>query len=125
MQRCKVITAKTASSSASSSQANPEPRGTRPRFNLPPIPKGDPSLGEKIAGLSKEDRKQVKADDKDRVARRMAKKKARMAMGPPGDPKKRDRERKSVSKKKGFEKPTAKKPRERSDKSIMKRNMKK
>jgi len=59
----------------------------------------------------------------------MAKKKARMAMGPPGDAKKRERERdrKTVGKKKrgGFEKPTAKKPRERSDKSVMKRNMKK
>src|SRR5258707_15877922 len=45
-----------------------------------PIPKGDPSLGEKLVGLSKEQRKQRKSTDPDRVARRLAKKKSRMAM---------------------------------------------
>ena len=44
------------------------------------IPKGDPSLGEKLAGLSKDERKQRKSMDADRVARRLAKKKARMAL---------------------------------------------
>lgn len=46
------------------------------------IPKGDPSLGEKLAGLSKDERKQRKTTDADRIARRLAKKKARMALGP-------------------------------------------
>jgi nucleolar protein 12 len=45
------------------------------------VPKGDPSLGDKLAGLSKEERKQRKSADLDRVARRLAKKK-RMAMSP-------------------------------------------
>jgi len=46
------------------------------------VPKGDPSLGEKLAGLSKEQRKQLKSSDADRLARRLAKKKARMNMKP-------------------------------------------
>ena len=37
-------------------------------------------LGEKLAGLSKDERKQRKSTDVDRVARRLAKKKARMAL---------------------------------------------
>ncbi|PFH51203.1 hypothetical protein AMATHDRAFT_75067 [Amanita thiersii Skay4041] len=49
-------------------------------------PKGDPRLGDKIRNLSKEERKQAKAGDADRVARRLAKKKARMAMGVGGTP---------------------------------------
>lgn len=42
-----------------------------------PPPKGNPALGEKLAGLSKEERKLAKAADADRQARRLAKKKAR------------------------------------------------
>ncbi|KAI0696017.1 hypothetical protein BC835DRAFT_917013 [Cytidiella melzeri] len=41
------------------------------------VPKGDPTLGSKLASLSKEERKQVKSSDADRVARRLAKKKAK------------------------------------------------
>ncbi|KAJ3804410.1 hypothetical protein EV368DRAFT_89302 [Lentinula lateritia] len=44
------------------------------------IPKGDPTLGAKLAHLSKEDRKSAKAGDAERMARRLAKKKSRMAM---------------------------------------------
>ncbi|KAF8967173.1 hypothetical protein BDZ97DRAFT_1656759, partial [Flammula alnicola] len=46
------------------------------------IPKGDPALGERLAGLPKDERKQLKSTDADRVARRLAKKKARMSMAP-------------------------------------------
>ncbi|KIM43189.1 hypothetical protein M413DRAFT_444003 [Hebeloma cylindrosporum] len=46
------------------------------------VPKGDPALGERLAGLPKDERKQLKSSDSDRVARRLAKKKARMAMAP-------------------------------------------
>ncbi|KAF9483522.1 hypothetical protein BDN70DRAFT_873836 [Pholiota conissans] len=46
--------------------------------------KGDPRLGEKLSGLPKEERKQIKSNDADRVARRLAKKRARMAMPPKG-----------------------------------------
>lgn len=41
------------------------------------LPKGNPALGEKLAGLSKEERKAAKASDADRVARRLAKKQAK------------------------------------------------
>jgi nucleolar protein 12 len=44
------------------------------------IPKGDPALGERLSGLPKDERKQLKSSDTDRVGRRLAKKKARMAM---------------------------------------------
>lgn len=40
------------------------------------VPKGDPKLGEKLASLSKEERKAAKAADEDRLARRAAKKQA-------------------------------------------------
>lgn len=42
------------------------------------MPKGDPALGAKLAHLPKDARKQVKAADADRVARRLAKKRAKV-----------------------------------------------
>lgn len=48
----------------------------RPSF-AGPIPKGDPALGQKLQGLSKDERKRAKASDADRVARRLAKKQAK------------------------------------------------
>jgi nucleolar protein 12 len=103
------------------------------------IPKGDPALGTKLAHLSKEQRKQVKALDADRVARRLAKKKARMVMGTVdssvggGERKhRRERVRKAtttttggVVKKKRQDLVSKKKGRVRSEKSLEKRNMKK
>jgi len=44
------------------------------------VPKGDPALGKKLEALSKDQRKQCKAEDSDRVARRLAKKKVKAAM---------------------------------------------
>ncbi|WVO18633.1 hypothetical protein L204_106352 [Cryptococcus depauperatus] len=44
------------------------------------IPKGDPALGEKLKELSKEERKAAKSSDTDRLARRLAKKQAKLAM---------------------------------------------
>jgi nucleolar protein 12 len=44
-----------------------------------PIPRGNPALGDKIKDLSKDERKAVKATDADRLARRMAKKKLKVA----------------------------------------------
>ena len=44
------------------------------------ISKGDPSLGDKLKDLSKEDRKMAKATDAERQARRLAKKQKRVAM---------------------------------------------
>ncbi|ESK95131.1 nucleolar protein 12 [Moniliophthora roreri MCA 2997] len=101
------------------------------------VPKGDPSLGEKLVHLSKEERKKAKATDSTRLARRLAKKKARMALAVPGkgsgselkiQGKDRNRERKSAAAKKGKGKHgvgSATKGRVRSDKSAAKRNLKK
>jgi nucleolar protein 12 len=44
------------------------------------VPKGDPSLGTRLANMSKEERKQAKSSDADRLARRAAKKKAKTAL---------------------------------------------
>jgi nucleolar protein 12 len=41
------------------------------------VPKGDPLLGDKLRTLSKEERKAAKSVDSHRIARRLAKKKAR------------------------------------------------
>ncbi|KAF5328145.1 hypothetical protein D9758_016717 [Tetrapyrgos nigripes] len=110
------------------------------------IPKGDPNLGQKLAHLSKEERKAAKAADADRMARRLAKKKARMAMGTGLDSgktkkdgkgkekgKERTRERKSRSssskigkgKDHGVGSAAKNKGKRRSEKSVQKRNLKK
>jgi len=47
---------------------------------IPKIPKGDPSTGEKLRTMSKQERKVAKSADPNRVARRLAKKKARNAL---------------------------------------------
>lgn len=99
------------------------------------IPKGDPLLGEKLAGLSKDSRKQIKSNDAERVARRLAKKKARMSMGAGSGTAKtnikgRERVRKGpatgksrIDASSGGKK--ERKGRARSDKSMAKRNAKK
>ena len=99
------------------------------------VPKGDPSLGTRLASMSKQDRKAAKSADADRVARRLAKKKARMAMSTKKDlasvgsgrgseeKKVRVRVRKDAVKVKGAQ--GTKKARMRSEKSLQKRNVKK
>jgi nucleolar protein 12 len=58
-------------------------------------------LGEKLAGLSKDERKQRKSTDVDRVARRLVKKKARMALtSVKSQGKDRDRIRKTTGQRK-------------------------
>ena len=66
------------------------------------VPKGNPELGTKLAHLSKEERKKVKAADPDRAARRLAKKKAK-ALADKGVKSQvdRDRARKRESEQKG------------------------
>ena len=75
VQRCKTLPSSTTKSPVTASA---------PKHKEAPtaivIPKGDPLLGEKLAGLSKDERKERKSTDVDRVARRLAKKKARMAL---------------------------------------------
>ena len=97
------------------------------------IPKGDPNLGKQLEHLSKEQRKQEKAANAERVARRLAKKQVKAAMTKEkskfrmdGKGKERARVRRkgegsgasSAGKK-------ATKPRVRSEANLAKRNMKK
>ncbi|KAF9013161.1 hypothetical protein BDQ17DRAFT_1404729 [Cyathus striatus] len=127
VERCKTLpgaSSKTSLSSMSKSKSDKPQAQARP--TKVDIPKGDPALGEKIASLSKEDRKKVKSADADRVARRLAKKKARMSMGPKveGGERKRDRkDRKPKEKRNTGRKEGGK--RVRSEKSAVKRNVKK
>ena len=91
------------------------------------VPKGNPELGAKLVHLPKEERKKVKAADADRVARRMAKKRAKTlaekGVKSQGD---RERVRKRASEKKGGSKEGAKPQRRvRSGRAISKLNTKK
>ena len=93
-----------------SSSTHPE-KSSRPSSKKPPvvIPKGDPLLGARLKDLSKDERKVAKSTDADRIARRLAKKKARNALekdgvgskGGKGKPKERKRKRASVGGKPG------------------------
>lgn len=126
VQRCRQVASATPVKSVPPSK----PIQTSNRVPVPPVPKGDPSLGEKLVKLTKEERKRVKAADADRVARRVAKKKARMALANQGVPlhdKQRERVRKTGAAKKLGGAPPKKtsKGRVRSEKSIAKRNTKK
>ncbi|KAG8214408.1 hypothetical protein J3R82DRAFT_9404 [Butyriboletus roseoflavus] len=126
VQRCRAIP------SATSVKTVPPSKTARAlnHVPVPPVPKGDPSLGEKLVKLTKEERKRVKAADADRVARRMAKKKARMVLAKQGvspSNKQRERVRKTCAAKKLGGAPPKKtsKGRVRSEKSIAKKNTKK
>ncbi|KAG2749272.1 hypothetical protein P692DRAFT_20818653 [Suillus brevipes Sb2] len=127
VQRCKILPKASATDTAATSKTvSTNSAGAAPPIN---VPKGDPSLGEKLATLSKEERKQIKAADADRLARRMAKKKARMSLAKQGVPvrgKEKDggRTRKTGAVKKAAIAPR-KQSRIRSEKSVSKRNMKK
>ncbi|KAF8624390.1 hypothetical protein AX15_005876 [Amanita polypyramis BW_CC] len=116
--------------SRSKSDLQPESPGVKWGRTAPiTIPKGDPKLGEKLANLSKEERKKAKAINADRVARRLAKKKAKMTMDAElkshtKDGKKRVRVRKGA-KDTDKAKTGKKKSRVRSEKSIAKLNAKK
>ncbi|PCH40182.1 hypothetical protein WOLCODRAFT_116843 [Wolfiporia cocos MD-104 SS10] len=132
VQRCKTVpggakvTPKNTKSSASTSDASAPKRAPR-TSGATPVPKGNPALGEKIKDLSKEDRKKVKAADADRVARRLAKKKAKiLAEKGVKAHVERERVRKRPAEKKG--KPPTKeksKKRVRSGKALVKMNNKK
>ncbi|KAF8600385.1 hypothetical protein BDV93DRAFT_525418 [Ceratobasidium sp. AG-I] len=101
--------------------------GSAPRRNS--IPRADPTLGERIRTLSKDERKDVKSSDADRVARRLAKKKARIVMER-GERKAGGGKESILGGKPGGAKGKGGKvskggKRERSDKAIMKKNVKK
>lgn len=129
VQRCKTIPG----SSMSTRQVTTDAKSNKPAIKSAPVPivvpKGDPLLGEKLAHMAKDARKQYKSTDADRVARRLAKKKARIAMGNGGVKtlgKDRERVRKAPSSgKAATPKKKESKGRVRSDKSMAKRNAKK
>ncbi|KAI0667613.1 hypothetical protein C8Q78DRAFT_993946 [Trametes maxima] len=64
------------------------------------VPRGNPALGAQLAGLPKEERKRAKAADPDRLARRLAKKRAK-ALAEKGVKSRGDRDRERVRKPKG------------------------
>ncbi|KAG8839729.1 hypothetical protein FRC18_008449 [Serendipita sp. 400] len=84
-----------------------DPRSKPPRVKT----KGDPLLGERLKGLSKEERREIKKSDPTRQARRMEKKKVRVVMekGMTAASKERVRVRKgkNLAKAKGKQKPKA------------------
>ena len=125
VQRCKSLPGATKASAASHPSTHP----TKSSKPIPIVPKGDPALGAKLAHVPQEERKQVKSADADRVARRLAKKKARIALSNAGvKPQLKDRDRERVRKTgsgAGKHVPSKSKGRVRSDKSMSKRNAKK
>ncbi|KAG5642548.1 hypothetical protein DXG03_002587 [Asterophora parasitica] len=136
VQRCRTLpgsSASTRQATAGKGESKNKNSGHPPAPAPIVVPKGDPSLGEKLAHLPKDARKQAKASDADRVARRLAKKKARMSMGGKVVSKDRDRERVrktgaaagAAGGKKNVGAGSNKKGRVRSDKSMAKRNGKK
>ncbi|PVF99092.1 hypothetical protein CPB86DRAFT_671774, partial [Serendipita vermifera] len=64
----------------SSSDRNEKVPKTKSSTETRPKAHGDPSLGERLKGMSKEERREVKKNDATRQARRMQKKEARKAM---------------------------------------------
>ncbi|KAH8977973.1 hypothetical protein EDB86DRAFT_3067481 [Lactarius hatsudake] len=86
----------------------------------------NPNLGMQLAHLSKAERKAAKAVDPERVARRLAKKKARNVLQVLEQRKDRVRVRKNTTEHKGVGAPARrKKSRVRSERSVEKRNTKK
>ncbi|KAK1236265.1 Nucleolar protein 12 [Marasmius sp. AFHP31] len=137
VERCKTLPGVSAklSSKPKSDKTSKSSKPSRPTGPAS-VPKGDPSLGEKLVHMSKEDRKKAKASDPDRLARRLAKKKARNALATPGKDsdgikvlgKDRARDRKNgfAKNKKGKTGAgSSSKGRVRSEKAATKRNMKK
>ncbi|KAG8737224.1 hypothetical protein FRC10_008456 [Ceratobasidium sp. 414] len=108
--------------------SHPLKTGKSHHASAPLIPRVDPALGDRLRSLSKDERKVAKSSDADRVARRLAKKKTRVLM--------ERGVRKAAGKKdsilggragggKGKVVKGGKGKRERSDKSILKKNVKK
>ncbi|KAL0577442.1 Nucleolar protein 12 [Marasmius crinis-equi] len=137
VERCKTlpgVSTKLSSKPKSDKTDKSSKKSSRPTAPVL-VPKGDPSLGEKLVHMSKEDRKKAKASDPERLARRLAKKKSRMALATPGKDseglkilgKDRNRERKGASTK-GKGKTgvgSSSKSRVRSERNAARRNVKK
>ncbi|KAF8272818.1 hypothetical protein EI94DRAFT_1776724 [Lactarius quietus] len=124
VERCKTLPGSLNGLGATPPTRGAHPPSTNPTSNT--VPKGNPNLGAQLAHLSKSERKAAKAVDPERVARRIAKKKARNSLRVPEQGKDRVRVRKSTAEHKGAGTPTRrKKSRVRSEKSVEKKNTKK
>ncbi|CAE6403523.1 unnamed protein product [Rhizoctonia solani] len=133
LQKSKALHADKTQSSKNLSESGPSPKPDRqkPRGikSAPVIPRADPGLGERIRSLSKEERKSVKTSDADRVARRLAKKKAKV-VSERGSRKEASRSKTSIlggrpGVKSNKPKPGKTGKRERSEKALLKKNVKK
>ena len=141
IERCKNVTSSvisksstraTASKRASNRDNTSRPgarnKGQVPGRGVPEIPKGDPTLGDRLRGLDKDERRAAKAADSSRQARRLAKKKARHALESAGLRTNKNNSAGAVlgnMKALGKHKVKTKVSRVRSAKSTAKRNMKK
>ena len=128
VQRCKVISSSSVlptSKQRKTTHAVPPRAKKAAAATFAPMPKGDPSLGEKLAGLSKDERKAAKAANIDRVKRRLAKKKVKERVEKAQGGKDRKRERSRLQNKNGGKVKAVNKGRIRSEKSMAKRNVKK
>ncbi|KAF8512303.1 hypothetical protein BU17DRAFT_54149, partial [Hysterangium stoloniferum] len=148
VQRYKGIPGATPKSTATHKKSDKSSSGpgmgrSKPQSDVKPkvkripvsIPKGDPSLGSKLAGLSKDERKAAKAANADRVQRRLAKKQAKgidksgFEKVEKGRERKRERKGPGGSGEKGSKArvggKSKAKGRVRSEKSVEKRNAKK
>lgn len=81
VQQCKTLPGAPKRAPAASSSADKSTKKAPKKLRTAPatMPKGDPALGERLAGLSKDERKAAKAGDAERLARRLAKKQAKVA----------------------------------------------
>ncbi|KAH9162167.1 hypothetical protein EDB89DRAFT_2026774 [Lactarius sanguifluus] len=134
VERCKTLPGvlgrpSSGVTTATTTSTTPPSRGTHSQSSRPtptPVPKSNPNLGTQLAHLSKAKRKAAKAVDPERVARRLAKKKARNALQVPEQGKDRVRMRKNTTEHKGVGAPARrKKSQVRSERSVEKRNTKK
>ncbi|CAE6532725.1 unnamed protein product [Rhizoctonia solani] len=145
IQRCKTVPGVSLQTSKSThadkgpnskklSESDPSPRPDRqkPRGikSTLVIPRADPGLGERIRSLSKEERKSAKSSNTDRIARRLAKKKAKV-VSERGTRKEASRSKTSIlggrpgGAKSNKPKPGKSGKRERSEKALLKKNVKK
>lgn len=78
--RCKVAGDKALDKTANRTSAKASSQAPHKHEVTKPKAKGDPLLGERLKGLSKEERREAKKQDPKRLARRMEKKKTRLSM---------------------------------------------
>ncbi|CAE6350227.1 unnamed protein product [Rhizoctonia solani] len=133
LQKPKASHADKIKDSKDSSEGGPssKPGHQKPRVikSTPVIPRADPGLGERIRTMSKKERKSVKASDADRVARRLAKKKAKI-VAERGARKEGSRSKANIlggrpgGPKSNKPKPGKSAKRERSDNALLKKNVK-